>query len=156
MQFRISGLDAAPFLHLFGQDEHYLKQHGALRVNVDSFPGYPDRISLCDIPVGETAILINHIYQPADTPYHGTHAIYLWEGCTRQGIYSNTIPESIGARLLSLRAFNKHHLMLHADICEGANAKALLTHFFDDASVSFIHIHNAKRGCYAGLVERVS
>lgn len=45
MQFRISGLDVTPFLHLFGQDEHYLKKHGALRRDVDNFPGYPDRIS---------------------------------------------------------------------------------------------------------------
>ncbi len=68
MAFRIFGLNAGPFTHLFGQGEHYLKNHGALRINVDTFPGYPDRISLRDIPAGETAILINHTCQPADTP----------------------------------------------------------------------------------------
>jgi len=156
MTFNISGLEADPFLHLFGQDEHYLKKYGALRVSVDCFPVYPDRISLCEIPVGETAILINHTYQPADSPYYGAHAIYLWEGGMKQGIYTNKIPESIGARLLSLRAFNQNHLMIHADICEGAAAEALLTHFFDDPLVSYIHIHNAKQGCYACLVERHS
>lgn len=85
MGFRIQGLNPEPFTHLFGKDEHYLKQHRALRISVDSYPGYPDRISLRDIPAGETAILINHTYQPADTPYHGSHAVYLWEGCNEQG-----------------------------------------------------------------------
>ncbi|MDI6539790.1 DUF1203 domain-containing protein [Pantoea ananatis] len=155
MGFRISGLNPEPFTHLFGKGEHYLKQHRALRISVDSYPGYPDRISLRDIPAGETVILINHTYQPADTPYLGSHAVYLWEGCNEQGIYINKIPESIGLRLLSLRAFDENHLMLQADICEGAAAEMMLKHFFDDPSVSYIHIHNAKQGCYACLAERV-
>lgn len=155
MQFRISGLDATPFLHLFGQKEHYLKKHGALRRDVDSFPGYPDRISLNDMPVGETAILINHTYQPADTPYHGTHAIYLREGCTHQGIYINEIPKSLAVRLLSVRALDENHFMLEADICDGAAAKSRLNHFFDDPTASYVHIHYAKPGCYACLAEHV-
>lgn len=155
MGFKISGLNAEPFIHLFKQDEDYLKRHGALRIKVDSHPGYPDRISLRDIPVGETALLLNHTYQPAYTPYHGSHAIYLWEGCNDQGIYINKIPESIVARLLSLRAFGENHLMLQADICEGADTEMLLKLFFDDPSVSYIHIHNAKQGCYACLAERL-
>ncbi|MCX2195158.1 DUF1203 domain-containing protein [Pantoea agglomerans] len=144
MGFKISGLNAEPFAHLFGQGEHYLQQHGALRINVDSYHGYPDRISLRDIPASKTAILVNNTYQPADTPYHGSHAIYVWEGCNEQGIYINKIPESIGVRLLSLRAFGEHHLMLHADICEGAAAEMLLKHFFENPSVNYIYIHNAK------------
>lgn len=82
MNYRISGLKAEPFAHLYGQSESYLKKHNAIRQTVECYPGYPDRISLCDIPVGETALLINHIYQPADSPYFGTHAIYIREGCT--------------------------------------------------------------------------
>lgn len=110
---------------------------------------------ISDIPVGETAILINHTYQPADTPYHGTHAIYLREGCTHQGVYINEIPESLAVRLISLRAFDENHFMLEADICDGAAAKSRLNHFFDDPTVSYVHIHYAKQGCYACLAERV-
>lgn len=79
-------------------------------------------------------------------PYHGSHAIYLWEGCNDQGIYINEITESIVARLLSLRAFGENHLMLQADICKGADMKMLLKFFFDYPSVGYIHIHNAKQG----------
>lgn len=154
MKYKISGLNAEPFAHLFGQSESYLKKHNAKRQTVDCYPGYPDRISLCDIPVGETAILINHIYQPADTPYFGTHAIFIREGCTRQGIYLNEIPQVMQGRVLSLRAFDEKHLMIEADIVEGKLAEGLIGRLFGDSQVSYIQIHNAKRGCYSCCAER--
>lgn len=154
MKYKISGLKAQPFIHLFGQSESYLTGYGAIRQTVDSYPGYPDRISLCDIPAGETALLINHIYQPADTPYFGSHAIYLWEGCTRQGIYLNELPEVMTARVLSLRAYDEKHFLRQADICEGRFAENLIHRFFADPLISYIQIHNAKQGCYSCCAER--
>lgn len=154
MKYKISGLKAEPFAHLFGQSESYLKNHNAIRQTVECYPGYPDRISLCDIPVGETALLINHIYQPADSPFFGTHAIYVWEGCTRQGIYLNALPEVMQSRILSLRAFNKEHFLIVADIAEGKLAENLIGLLFSDSQVSYIQIHNAKQGCYLCCAER--
>lgn len=154
MNYKISGLKAEPFAHLFGQSDGYLKKHNAIRQTVECYPGYPDRISLCDIPVGETALLINHIYQPADTPYFGTHAIYIREGFTRQGIYINELPEVMQGRVLSLRAFDEKHFMIEADIVEGKSAESLIAQFFNDPQVRYIQIHNAKRGCYSCCAER--
>jgi len=154
MNYKISGLKAEPFAHLFGQSESYLNKHNAIRQTVACYPGYPDRISLCDIPVGETALLINHIYQPAATPYFGTHAIYIREGCTRQGIYLNELPEVMQGRILSLRAFDDKHFLIEADIVEGKSAESLIAQFFNDPQVSYIQIHNAKRGCYSCFAER--
>ncbi|WP_419963144.1 DUF1203 domain-containing protein [Pantoea vagans] len=154
MNFKISGLDAGPFTHLFGQSDSYLKKHNAIRQKVECYPGYPDRISLCDIPAGETALLINHIYQPADTPYFGTHAIYIWEGCTRQGIYLNELPEVVQGRVLSLRAYDEKHFIIEAEIVEGKLAEDLVRRLFGDLQVSYIQIHNAKRGCYPCCAER--
>ncbi|WHQ73596.1 DUF1203 domain-containing protein [Pantoea sp. Lij88] len=154
MNYKISGLKAEPFAHLFGQSESYLNKHNAIRQTVACYPGYPDRISLCDIPVGETALLINHIYQPAATPYFGTHAIYIREGCTRQGIYLNELPEVMQGRILSLRAFDEKHFLIEADIVEGKSAESLIAQFFNDPQVSYIQIHNAKRGCYSCFAER--
>ncbi|MFU9138765.1 DUF1203 domain-containing protein [Erwinia tasmaniensis] len=154
MKYRISGLSAEPFTHLYGQSDAYLKRYGAIRLTVVSCPGFPDRISLCDIPAGETALLINHIYQPAETPYFGSHAIYIWEGCTKQGIYINELPEVMKARVLSLRAYDETHLLRQADICEGHLAENLLGLFFADPLISYIQIHNAKQGCYACCAER--
>jgi len=154
MKYKISGLRAEPFVHLFGQSDEYLKKHNAVRQTVERYPGYPDRISLCDIPAGETALLINHIYQPADTPYFGTHAIYIWEGCTQQGIYINELPEVMQGRTLSLRAYDEKHYLREADISEDNFADDLIVHFFTDPQISYIQIHNAKRGCYSCCAER--
>lgn len=154
MKYRISGLRAEQFTHLFGRSDGYLKRYGAVRQIVTSYPGYPDRISLCDIPIGETALLINHIYQPADTPYRGSHAIYIWEGCTEQGIYINELPEVMNGRVLSLRAYNEKHFLIKSEICEGQSVEKLIEIFFADPQISYIQIHNAKQGCYACLAER--
>lgn len=154
MNYKISGLSAGQFTHLFGQSDSYLRRYGAIRYPVKGYPGYPDRISLRDIPAGETAILINHLYQPADTPYRGSHAIYIWEGCTEQGVYYNEVPEVMQNRLISLRAFDDDHFLRKAEVCQGHSAEAVLEVLFADPQVSYIHIHNAKQGCYACLAER--
>jgi len=51
MQFRISGLPAEPFQHLFTLDDAALKQHGAVR-RVAENSGYPCRVSLTDAKTG--------------------------------------------------------------------------------------------------------
>lgn len=154
MTCQISGLKADAFTHLFGQDERYLKQHGVMRLKVENAHGYPDRISLRDIPAGETALLINHLYQPARTPYYGSHAIYLWENCTQQGIYINALPPVMTHRLLSLRGFDAQDLLIQADVCEGKAADEMMTHFFSHPTVRYIQVHNARQGCYSCRVDR--
>lgn len=46
MNFKISGLDAGPFTHLFGQSDSYLKEHNAIRQKVECYPGWLSRQSL--------------------------------------------------------------------------------------------------------------
>jgi Protein of unknown function (DUF1203) len=48
MGFRIKGLPAAPFQHLFGLPDDELAHHGAKRYVADQRPGFPDRIELRD------------------------------------------------------------------------------------------------------------
>ena len=49
MSFRISGLDATQFEHLFGLGDDELQKHGAKRYVADTKPGFPCRISLEEI-----------------------------------------------------------------------------------------------------------
>ena len=55
MSFRVTGLDPAPFRHLFGLSHAALAAHGVKRYLVDSKPGFPDRVEVRDMEVGETA-----------------------------------------------------------------------------------------------------
>ena len=83
MAFRITGLAPDPFRHLFGLDDAALASQGAIRYRVDSGFGFPDRIELRDATPGETVLLVNHVHQPADTPFRASHAIFVREGAPR-------------------------------------------------------------------------
>lgn len=57
-------------------------------------------------------------------------------------------------RLLSLRAFADDGMMLNADVVDGIAMEAVVTRMFADPEVSYIHVHNAKQGCYSGRIDR--
>jgi hypothetical protein len=57
-------------------------------------------------------------------------------------------------RLLSLRAYDAGGMMLDAAVVEGATTEPLITRMVANADVSYIHVHNAKQGCYAGRIDR--
>lgn len=154
MDYRVTGLAPDTFEHLFGLSDADLRQHGAMRCVVDKNPGFPDRIEMRDGAVGETMLLLNHVSQPADTPYRASHAIFVREGASQQYSALNQVPDVMGRRLLSLRAFDRAGLILDADVVEGRAAEQVIRRFFTDPAVSYIHAHNAARGCYAGRIDR--
>lgn len=154
MSFRIQGLDPAPFRHLNGLSDEELARFGAKRHVVDAKPGFPDRIEVRDLEVGETAILLNYEHQPADTPYRASHAIFVREGATQTADVVDEIPEVLRLRTISLRAFNEAGEMVDADLAEGRDLAALIERFLANPEVAYLHAHYAKRGCYAALVTR--
>jgi hypothetical protein len=154
MSFRIQGLSPEPFVDLYGQPDSALAERGALRYVVDKQPGFPDRVELRDAAPGETVLLVNHVSQPADTPYRASHAIFVREGATRAFDEVGVVPEVFRSRLLSLRAFDATGMMVDADVVEGAKVEGLILRLLDDARVNCIHAHYAKRGCYAARISR--
>ena len=154
MTFRITGLSPEPFQYLFGLPDEELARHGVKRYVADKKPGFPDRIEMRDGEPGETFLLLNHVCQPADTPYRATHAIFVREGAT--DIYDEIghVPEVMRLRLLSLRAYDADGMMLDADVVEGAQIEPVIEQLLANPDVSYIHVHNAKRGCYSGRIDR--
>jgi hypothetical protein len=153
--FRISALPASQFAHLFGQPDEVLAAHGATRCVVDAFPGYPCRVTLEDAPVGETVLLMSHEYLGGDTPYRGTHAIFVREGAATAEPAAGEVPAQLRRRLLSVRAFDARSFMLDADVVEGDSLEPLLERLFADPRTAFLHVHTAKRGCYVARVDRI-
>jgi len=154
MSFRIRGLSPAPFLPYFGLPAAELATLGIVRYIVDSQPGYPDRIELRDAAIGDTVLLLNHVCQDADTPYRASHAIFIREGATQQYDAVDQVPASLRIRLLSLRAYDEHGMMLDADVVEGNAIESVIARLFSQPDISYIHVHNARRGCYAGRIDR--
>ncbi len=154
MNFRITGLSPEPFRHLYGLSDEALARHGVRRTVAAEKPGYPDRITMREAEPGETVLLLNHTCQPAETPYRATHAIYVREGAIDTYDRVNEVPEVMRGRLLSLRAYDETGMMVDADIVEGREIEPLIVRLFARGSVSYIHVHNARRGCYSGRIDR--
>ncbi|MFY0667631.1 MAG: DUF1203 domain-containing protein [Alteromonas stellipolaris] len=154
MSFKVMGLDPSLFENLFFQDEKTLKEAGVTRYAVDTNPGYPDRIEMRDLEVGETALLINFEHLPLDSPYRSCHAIFVKEGATKQFEVEDEIPGVMKSRTLSVRAFDSEQMMIDARLVSGEDAAALFSKMLSNDKVSYLHVHNAIRGCYSGLVIR--
>ncbi|MBI0476686.1 DUF1203 domain-containing protein [Sphingomonas sp. MA1305] len=154
MSFRFLGLDPNQFSHLYGLSDADLAAAGAKRFVVDSTPGYPDRVEIRDLDVGERAILLNYEHQPADTPYRSRHAIFFHEGARRALDVVGVIPEAIRIRPISLRAFSDDGEMVDADLVDGDALAPLIERFLRNPAVAYLHAHYAKRGCYAARIER--
>lgn len=154
MAFRISGLSPDPFRHLYGLSDAELARQGVKRHVVDAPAGYPDRIEMRDASPGETVLLLNHVCQPADTPYRASHAIFVREGAEETYDRVDEVPDVIRLRLMSLRAYDKDGMMLDADVVEGKDIEGIIERFFANPAVAYIHAHNAKRGCYSGRIDR--
>jgi Protein of unknown function (DUF1203) len=152
--FRITGLSPEPFTGLFGLSDRELAARGAKRYIVDKTPGFPDRIEMRDLEVGERAILLNYTHQSADTPYHSSHAIFVREHATRRYDRIDEVPTIMRIRLLSLRAFDGNHMMIDAELAQGDGVESAIYHLFANPKAAYIHVHNAKPGCYAGRIER--
>lgn len=153
--FRITGLDPENFGHLFGKGDEELAALGARRCVVDATPGYPDRVEMRDLDIGETALLVNYTHlDDARSPYRSSHAIYVREGATAAYDATDEIPEVLRRRLLSVRAFDKGSMMVTADVIDGERLRDWIASTFDNAAVDFIDVHNAKPGCFAARVRR--
>lgn len=154
MSFVIRGLDPSPYTHLYGMDDAQLAAHGAYRYRADSMPGYPDRVEMRDAEIGEDLLLVGHPSMGLDTPYKTSHAIFVREGATEIYEERETVPTVMHRRLLSLRAFDAHGMMMDAELAQGDAIAPTIERLFERSDTSRIHAHYALRGCFAGRITR--
>lgn len=154
MSFRILGLSPEPFFELYGLSDAALAERGARRVVADAAIGFPDRIEMRDASPGEPLLLVNHVHHEVANPYRASHAIFVREGATRRYAAVDAVPDVLRPRVLSLRAFGSDDWMVDADLVDGRELEPALERLLADERVAYLHVHYAKRGCYAGRVER--
>lgn len=154
MSFQIHALPAARFEPLFALPDHELAKRRATRMVADHKPGFPCRVSLADAEVGETVLLLNFEHQPADSPYRAAHAIFVRQGAEQAFPAVGEVPEVLASRLISIRAFDHRHYMTGADVVDGIRLAEAIPPFLDDPAVAYLHLHNARPGCYAARVTR--
>ena len=154
MSFQIHALPAEHFQPLFKMSGQELAGVQATRMVVDAKPGFPCRVSLADAEVGEPILLLNHEHQPEDTPYRSAHAIFVREYASQAFPQRGEVPEVLATRLISVRAFDDRHYMVNADVIQGTDLAEAIPTMFADPAVAYLHLHNAKAGCFAARVTR--
>lgn len=154
MSFQISGLPASAFAPLFLLPDEELATRGAVRMVVDRHPGFPCRVSLQDAALGETVLLLNYEHLPVASPYRSRYAIFVSQSGAEARLNVNEIPESLQIRLLSLRAFDKVGMLIDADVVQGREIAPAINRMLDRDTIVYLHVHNAKPGCFAARVDR--
>ena len=155
MDFRVTGLSPESFKLLFAMDDAELALQAAHRIIADDATNFPCRISLAHAAVGEELILVSYEHQGAHSPYRATGPIFVRKAATTAFDAFNTIPEPVRARFLSVRAYDVEGLIVAADIVDGRSLENLIETFFRCEDVKYLHVHYARRGCYACRVDRV-
>jgi hypothetical protein len=152
--FRFVALPFEPFAPLFGQSDAELRAVGARRVVVDAKPGYPCRVTLADAGVGEIVLLVSFTHHDVSSPYRASGPIFVRRNAATAKPAVDEIPEMFRHRLLSVRGYDEEAMMIAAEVVDGSELRDTIRRFFASASVSYLHIHNARPGCYNCRVVR--
>jgi Protein of unknown function (DUF1203) len=154
MSFRITGLPAEKFRHLFELSEEELAAQDAVRRIADArSPGYPCRISLTDSRKGDELLLVNYEHHPVDSPYRMRFAIYVRRG---EETYDavDQIPEQLRIRQLAVRSFDSDGMMVGWELVDGRRLEGAIKRLFAESKSKYLHVHYAAPGCYAARIDR--
>ncbi len=154
MAFQISGLPFERFSHLLGLDAKALQAEGVIELPVDAAHAFPCRITLRDAEPGEHVLLLSFEHQPATSPYRAAGPIFVRRDATPTHIAVDTVPEQQRRRLLSVRAYDERDWIVAAEVTQGSELESVIERFFADPQVRYLHLHNARPGCYAARVDR--
>lgn len=154
MSFRIKGLPAEQFEHLFALSDEELAQRGAVRRIADGRqPGYPCRVSLADSKPGDELLLVNYEHLPVNSPYRMRFAIFVRKGdATYDAV--DRVPDQLRTRTLAVRAFDQAGMMVAFDLVEGRELERAIEAMLARPQAEYLHVHFAAPGCYAARVER--
>jgi hypothetical protein len=151
--FQLVGLDQAQFEPLFALSDQELAKLGAERRVATQSPGFPCRISLEDAHEGDELLLLPFLHQPAESPYRASGPIFVRRGAKQRTVVAE-VPDYVSTRLMSVRAYDARDMIIDASVCEGTQTAAEIERLFANRAVAYIHLHNAKRGCFSCRVER--
>jgi hypothetical protein len=149
MSFQLIGLPSEPFAPLFSLPDQALAEIDAQRVIATAKPGFPCRISLEDAEIGEELLLLPYAHQPAHSPYRASGPIFVRKSARQCRLAAGVIPDYVRLRQMSVRAYDAAHLMIDAAVCEGKDTASEVLRMFDNPDVAYLHLHNAKRGCFS-------
>jgi len=154
MNFKAVALDPERFDAWFTLTESDLRQRGARAYVADADPGFPCRVSLRDAPIGERLVLLHFEHHAVACPYRAGGPIFVSAGAQRWPETVDVVPPVLRSRLLSVRAYDAQGMLHDADVVQGEGLEDRIASMFADVKIDYLHIHFARRGCYACRIER--
>lgn len=152
--FQFVPLPSERFATLFRHTDAALRALGARRQVVDEKPGTPCRVSLADAEIGETVLLLPFTHHDVDSPYRASGPIFIRRGVPSATPAAGEVPIMFRHRLLSVRGYDAGAMMLAAEVVDGTEIEDAIRRLFSDERVTYLHIHNARPGCYNCTVVR--
>jgi hypothetical protein len=153
--FQIHALAAERFASLFAQTDDQLRTQRIRRVTVDEKPGFPCRVSLADAEVGERVLLLSFVHHDVDSPYRSAGPIYVRPNVPTARPAVNEVPAMLVNRLLSVRAYDREGMLSAAMVIDGLQLEPTIGSLFSQEDIEYLHIHNARPGCFNCSVTRV-
>lgn len=154
MSFVIAGLPVETFQPLFGLSDEALAAHGAIRQTAGNDGRYPCRVTLEDIPAGQSLLLVNYEHQAAPTPYRSNYAIFVSEVARAATRFEDQLPPVLRGRAIALRAFDADGMLIGAELALNDDVAEAIARRFEDPAAAYLHAHNAAYGCFAARIDR--
>lgn len=154
MTYQISGLQPRHFSDYWTMSEAELSARNIQRVRADTNRGYPCRISLQDADVGELLLLLPFVHHDVQGPYRASGPIFVRQAAKESAMLTDEVPLAFRRRLISLRAYDTAGMMRGCDVVEGADLDAAIKVQLHDETTAYLHLHNARPGCFAARVDR--
>jgi hypothetical protein len=126
---------------------------GAVRITADKPHAYPCRRCLKDAEPGDALLLLSYDPFRGASPYSGPGPIYVHEDDCAP-FAGDAIPDQLTRRLLSVRAYDERHMLVEADVVDGAALEEHAEHLLAAPGAAYLHVHNARPGCFAARIDR--
>lgn len=155
IDFKILALPETMFEPFLSMNDEELRRKNAAWIEVDENPGFPCRVSLEDARIGERVLGLPFDHHDVDSPYKSSGPIFVRENAKQAVLDINEIPLMLRHRMLSLRGYTAEAMMVEAEVVEGKDLEKHIVKIFQNSAVQYIHVHNAKPGCFDCSVVRV-
>jgi hypothetical protein len=125
---------------------------GAVAQAADSSP-FPVRCCLTDASADEGVLLLSLQPPCADSPYTAASPVYVHSH--RCGGYraDGSVPEMLRSRLLSLRGYDRNHMITGTEVVQGDRLEAAAGRLLATAATAYLFVHFAGPGCYACRID---
>jgi len=154
MSYRVRGLSPEFFASLFALTDDELSSRGAVRRFADEPNAFPCRVSLEDASPGEEVLLLPYRHHDVSSPYQSSGPIYVRRNAISPYDRVDEIPRMQLGRLTSVRAYDASGFLVESDVVPGTDLDRLARHFLENPRVDYLHVHNARPGCFAFRIDR--